>query len=127
MADATDTIGIHLGARLQQIDGPHIVPDCLHAAALKLTLFEVISILAEARIIGGQRHVATFREVDGITQVLALAESGRFRFSDRDGLVQTEYGRQLGVRSSWYEQIGRHTVILLDSKGKLPANIMWRL
>ncbi len=93
MADAAYAGRVDFGKRLQQIDGADVVVDRFHRAAdVAVGGREVVLILAERRIIGGECHVAAPGEMQCVLQVLVLPQPGWFFLADGDRLVQAEDG-----------------------------------
>ena len=92
VAEDADPLGIHLGARLQQVDGPEMVPDALHrAAGVAVCGSEVVGVFAQGRIVGRQGHVAALGQFQGVLQVRISGQPGGFGLAVPGRLVQAQH------------------------------------
>src|SRR5688572_25323624 len=123
MANDADPLAIDFRKRQQQVHRADVVPDRFHAAASELRLSKVVRVLAEGRIVGGERDVAALCQLLSVVQISGAGESHRLILSFLDSLMQTEHcGMLLPVSSRWDKQPGGDAVEGVALKAQSPAD-----
>ncbi len=69
MTDRADAFGLHLGKRLEQVDSTHVIPNRLESSTLPSQGIEVRLVLRQQRIIGGEGHEASLRQLGRVLTI----------------------------------------------------------
>src|SRR5258706_9397540 len=95
MTDDTDFSAVDFRQRLQQVYGPHVIPNSLHRSTGIPLFVRIDMVIAEIRVIGRKGYITSLGQLLCIVKVFRAAEPRWLCLSNLHGLMKAENGRRL--------------------------------